>query len=48
MTCNAIYQQKARIKSKTSVAQTVSQLAVYAKGLKEALPIKCMKLLNKG
>jgi hypothetical protein len=28
MTCNAIYRQKARIKSKT-----VSQLAVYAKGL---------------
>jgi hypothetical protein len=33
MTCNAIYWQKARIKSKTSVAQTASQPAVYAKGL---------------
>jgi hypothetical protein len=33
MTCNAIYWQKARIKSKTLVAQTVSQPAVYAKGL---------------
>jgi hypothetical protein len=33
MTCNAIYRQKARIKSKTSVAQTVSQPTVYAKGL---------------
>jgi hypothetical protein len=32
MTCNAIYRQKARIKSKTSVAQT-SQTAVYVKGL---------------
>jgi hypothetical protein len=34
MTCNAIYWQKARIKSKTSLAQTASQAAVYAKGLK--------------
>jgi hypothetical protein len=33
MTRNAIYRQKSRIKSKTSVAQTVSQPAVYAKGL---------------
>jgi hypothetical protein len=33
MACNAIYRQKARTKSKTSVAQTISQLAVYAKGL---------------
>jgi hypothetical protein len=32
MTCNAIYSQKARTKSKTSVAQTVSQPTVYAKG----------------
>jgi hypothetical protein len=32
MTCNAIYWQKARIKSKTSVAQTDLQAAVYAKG----------------
>jgi hypothetical protein len=29
MTCNAIYLQKARIKSKTSMAQTASQAAVY-------------------
>jgi hypothetical protein len=34
MTCHAIYWQKARTKSKTSVAQTVSQPSVYAKGLK--------------
>jgi hypothetical protein len=33
MTCNAIYWEKARIKSKTTVAQTASQVAVYAKGL---------------
>jgi hypothetical protein len=33
MTCHAICRQKARIKSKTSVAQTASQVAVYAKGL---------------
>jgi hypothetical protein len=33
MTYNAIYWQKARIKSKTSVAQTASQAAVYAKVL---------------
>jgi hypothetical protein len=40
MTCNAIYWQKARIKSKTSVAQTASQVAVYAKGLK-AVKVIC-------
>jgi hypothetical protein len=33
MTCNAIYWQKARTKSKTSVAQTASQGTVYAKVL---------------
>jgi hypothetical protein len=27
-TCNAIYRQKARIKSKTSMAQTISQMTV--------------------
>jgi hypothetical protein len=32
---NAIYWQKARIKSKTSMAQTASQLAVCAKGLNQ-------------
>jgi hypothetical protein len=32
-TCNAIYWQKARIKSETSMAQTISRATVYGKGL---------------
>jgi hypothetical protein len=39
MTCNAIYRQRARIKSKTSVAQTASQAAVYVKGLSNQIRI---------
>jgi hypothetical protein len=37
MTCNAIYRQKARIKSKILVAPTVSQPVVYAKGLRTTI-----------
>jgi hypothetical protein len=49
MTCNAIYRQKARIKSKTSVAQTGSQLVVYAKGLNSSwnsILVKCLFLFT--
>jgi hypothetical protein len=45
MTCNAIYWQKAITKSKTSVAQTVSQPPVYAIQLAFLLYKTCRKFL---
>jgi hypothetical protein len=47
MTCHAIYWQKARTKSKESVAQTASQPFVYAKGLNKENTVPCISYVIK-